>query len=499
MNLFDTIFEVFIPIEQKEVTAIDKFTTCTVAYNISNFKQFTESALNDIILFISDIDNFDLSFKIGENDELNLKTKSTSIFFQEVVKERDFVEDELVLFKLEIKKNIRQSINIYDFKSFNNFWKSTSLISLLNLFKSNQSSLGQLNFILIEKEVSSFYSQNIIFSSKPINSEYPLNNTISENCHFGNVKEYPFNPYFFNLKVRPKEENSISDKLDKLSLMFCIVSIFDITAIKDSKLYYKLNGYKSYEGYIDVENLDKNQNEIYFKIFDWTYSENSKISDKIGLARNIISLSLKEDDISITESVYLSIQSAYRTYLRDNISKYIEIRNKIVDELGWISQKAGEIVGNYLSSYQKSIFTFLSFFISVFLLRFLGRKEVEEVFSKDVTIFSFSFLLLSIVYLVFSIWNIYLEKTRLIRKYDNLKNRYTDLLTSNDINRILKDDEEFNYELSFIDKRIWIYTALWIITIVILISAVLTVSNYLNWNSIYNMMKELMICKNTCG
>lgn len=498
MNLFDTIFKVFIPLQQKDVIALDKFTTCIVAYNISNFKQFTESAINDILLFVSDVDNFDLSFKIGENDELNLKTKNASIFFQGIIKERELVEEESVLFKLEIKKNNRQLINIYDFKSFNNFWKSTSLISLLNLIKNNQSSFGQLNFVLIEKEVPSFFSQNIIFSSKSENSESTLNNTISENCHFGNIKEYPFNPYYFNLILRPKEENSISEKLDKLSLMFCIISIFDITAIKGSKLYYKLNGYKSYEGNITVEMLDNYHNEIYFKIFDWIYSENSKISDKIGLARNIISLSLKEEDISLTDSVYLSIQSAYKTYLRDNISKYIEIRNKIVDELGWISQKAGEIVGNYLNSYQKSIFTFLSFFISVFLLQFLGKNEVEHVFSKDVTIFSLSFLILSIVYLVFSIWNIYLEKKRLIRKYDNLKNRYTDLLNSDDINRILKNDEEFDYELSFIDKRMWIYTALWIITIIILSSAVLSASIYLNLNSI-NMIIELMLCKNICS
>ncbi len=489
MNLFNTILKSFIPNQQEEVKAFDKFTTCSVTYNISNFKQFDKVVLNEITSLISEVDKFNLSFKIGENDEISLKkNEDCSIFYQEIINERTIVEDESVLFTLEIKKTTKASINIYDYKSFNDFWKTTPIIDLLTLFKNNQLSNGQIVFVLLESEICSFYSQNIIFSSKPITNNSALNNTISENCHFGNIKEFPFNPYFFYLIKRPLKDDSISEILDKMSLMFCIISIFDITIIKASILYYKLNGYKSFEDYIAIDNLNKNLNEIYFKIFDWIYSENSKISDKIGLTRNIISLSFKEGDISITESVYLSIQSAYKTYLKDNISKYIEIRNKIFDELGWISQKAGEIIGNYLSNYQKSIFTFLSFFISVFLLRFLSNNKTEYVFSKDVTIFSLAFLLLSIFYLIFSLWNIHLEKKRLIRKYNNLINRYTDLLDINDIKRILKNNEEFNYELYFIDRRKLIYTILWIITIIILISAVLSISNYLNWSFIYNMI-----------
>lgn len=76
------------------------------------------------------------------------------------------------------------------------------------------------------------------------------------------------------------------------------------------------------------------------------------------------------------------------------------------------------------------------------------------------------------------------EKKRLTRKYENVKTRYYDLLNVNDINRILDNDEEFNYEMNFITIRQKIYTLLWVVTILLLICAILTVSNYINWNTI---------------
>ncbi|MGE0077513.1 MAG: hypothetical protein AB7S48_06610 [Bacteroidales bacterium] len=485
MNLFTTALKAFTPFNIEETTILDKFTSCSIFYYISNFKSFDEEKLSEVLFLISNGDNFELSFKIGDNDSILLKNKEISSFYQKVIAERKTHEDEKVFFKLEIKKVTNCAINIYDFKSFENFWETTPILDILKLIKKHKLSTGQLRFSYLEQGIEEFYTNNIVFSSGNIVNDLKENNAISDNCHFGNIEEYPFNAYFFHLNKRPEKENSITEALDKLCLMFCIISIFDITAVKDTQLYYKLNGYKSFEGYLVLDKLDTKPNAIYYKIFDWIYSENSKISDKIGLARNIISLSLVEGNISITESTYLSIQSGYKTYLQENISKYIEIRNKIVDELSWISQKAGGIIEGYLSNYQKSIFTFLSFFISVFVIRFLTRGDVDAVFSKDVTLFSLAFLLLSIIFLIFSLWSLNVEKKRLTRKYENIKNRYTDLLDINDINRILKNDDEYNYEINYINRLKRIYTTLWIFTIIVLIATILSISSYFNWSTIY--------------
>ena len=488
MNIRNKIQNVFLPLDAEKIDIIDKFSLFNISYKISNFKSFDIEGVASLIDVAECEDQSILSIKVGHSDAMFFRGDNLDDFKENIAIGIQLYGEEDVVVNFKISKKSIDCIHIYDFESFVLFWEETPTPDILSLIKNRRDVSGSLHFILTESNIEHFHSQNIHFSATKEDDGEKNNLSISDNCHFGNVEEYPFNANFFHLLKRPKIKNPITESLDRMNLLFCIISIFDITSIKNDSLYYKLNGYKSFEGTIKLSDLDVSIRAVYFKICDWIYSEESKVSDKIGLARNIISLSLRENSISISDSVYLSIQSGYKAYLQENISKYIEIRNKIVDELSWISQKAGDIAANYLSNYQKSIFTFLSFFISVFILRFLKNGEVEEVFTKEVTIFSLSFLLLSIIFLMFSRWNLELEKSRLERKYKNLKNRYTDLLDSNDIDRILKDDSEFKYEINYVDKRKRNYTTLWIVTILVLLCTVLFVSSYLNWTGIFNFI-----------
>lgn len=489
MNLSNKIIEIFKLAGNSNFTVNDKFSSFYFICNVSNFKDFDPISIADIINFIADTDTFRIELKIDNNDALILTNRNSQQFSEKVAQEKTIYEEEPVSFRLEIKKN-GDSIHIYDYEKFQSFWQESSVVNILDLLAQNQNNDGNVEFKFLEPGIKDFNSKNIYFTSSGISHERTNNIEIYETCHFGNITDYNYTAHYFQLIKRPEKHNAISEKLDKISTTFCIISIFDITSIKDSKLHYKINGYKSFEGSIDIDNVDLNLNNIYFKIFEWIYSEKSGIADKIGLTRNILTLSLEQNSLVLADSVYLSIQSAFKAYLQANISKYIEIRNKIIDELGWVSQKSGEIVANFLSNYQKSIYTFLSFFISVFLLRFLKDQDNGS-FSKEETIFSLAFLALSIIYLLFSKWNLTTEKKRLKRKYQNLKNRYVDLLESEDIDKILKKDEEFIYELAYIDEREKNYTNLWIATITILIIAIISISNYLSWSSIFEAFYKL--------
>lgn len=492
MNLFEHLNKIFTPSVKNEVVNAEKFSNYKISYYFSNFKTFDVITIQNIAEQICIEDTFSLQIKVGENDAIVFDNNENNFiqFSKKIDEEKRIIEDEAVHLKFEVRKNTENLINIYNFDCFVKFWANLSTIDILKLLKKYQNKFGANVFILHEHEIKEFYTRNISFSysSRSTNNR---NNFISENCHFANIEEFPFNAHYFYLIERPTENYVIVDTLDRLCMLFSIACIFDITSIKESNLFYKLNGYKSFEANINIDSLDLQLTGIYYKIFDWIYSEESKISDKIGITRNIISLSLVSKSLSISDSVFISITSGYKAYLQENISKYIEIRNKIVDEISWISQKSSEIIANYLNNYQKSIFTFLSFFISVFILRFLNGGDIEAVFNKEVTIFSVAFLLLSPIYLLFSLWDLKLNKDRLERKYENIKNQYTDLLEQADINRILKDNIEFNYEMDFIEMRKKNYTILWISTIIVLLSAVLSVSNYLNWDLIINFLSKL--------
>ncbi len=491
MNIFNQISSILLPAENRLIQNEDKFSSYEISYSVTNFLDYNFEELENFTSLIPDEEEWILSIKIGNSDSIRLNKGNNDNFQEAINSEKYIFDNEEVQLNFKIKKQRNNYIYIYDFESFSELWEKSSLVNVLNLIKKYRNSSNRLDFVLVEDEIKQFNSKGISFLHSANETITTFGKEcISDNCHFGNVEDYPFDAYFFNLIERPNSPNKISVVLDKLTLAFSVISIFDITSISENDILYKLNGYKTFEGKLSFSELNIDLSSLYFKIFNWIYCEESNVSDKIGLVRNIISLSLKENTIHISDSVYLSILSGYKTYLQENISKYIELRNKIVDELSWISNKSGEIVTGHLNNYQKSIFTFLSFFISVFILRFLKGGDTENVFTKEVTLFSLAFLLLSLLFLIFSHWNMKLEKERLNRKYQNIKNRYTDLLDENDIERILKDDSEFNYELSYIEKRRKNYTRLWVVTVIVLISTILCVSDYLDWNMIFELIRQ---------
>lgn len=495
MNFFNEIKSLFFIDESKETLIEEKFSSFTIEYDIKNIQVQDKDSLLNLVSKVPESDSFILYIKFGENPPVSLNSEEKNIekFIEELNKEISYLEDENVNLKFEISKNFfHNSRYIYHFESFCKFWGNTPSLSILKLLNKDLKLSNSISFIFLEKNLDHFYTSNLFFgyqTKDAITEDYKCLH-VKENCHFGNFEEYPFSPNCFNLQKEPSHENEITRKINQFKLLFSISGIYDITSITDNNLYYKINGYRTFEGNLNIDELDSSSSDNYIQIFKWIYSSEGNISDKIGLARNILTIYLREESIAIPPECYSSIQSGYKTYLQKNVSKYIEIRNKINDELSWISAKSSEVVDKYLGNYQKSIFTFLSFFISVFIIRVLQTGEFTDVFTKDSTILSLSFLGISIAFLVFSLWNLDKEKERIERKYENLKSRYKDLLIEDDINKILRDDKEFNFEMDFIKKRRKSYTWLWIITLIILTSAILFLSSYINFQMFIDLITK---------
>lgn len=437
-------------------------------------------------------DPFKIYITVEENDSLIFtKGSSPQAFIEELDSHLKYFEpdEEKIKFEIIIDKNKTPNLcHIYSFLAFDSFIKEIHAYDLLKIFKDIVNPQEKFLFKFLEKSLEPFYSAKFTFGYEINDGKQPIDPfTINENCHFSNFQSFPFSPDYFHLQKRTEKKTSIEEKLDILTTLFSIVSIFDITTIKSTALHYKLTGYRTYEGEIPLTQFRSSYSsyEPFYFIFDWIYSSKGNLADKIGIARNIISIYIDGKSLAVDASILLSIKSSYNLYLKENINRYLEIRNKLFDDLSWISQKSGEIVEKFLTDYQKSIFTFLSFFISIFVIRIISAKEYTNIFSRDATILSFAFLGLSLIYLGFSRWNLQMEKKRLTRKYGNLKIRYKDLIEENDIEEILNKDSEFEYEKDFINQRVSVYTILWLLTILILMCAIISISSYVTWEEVF--------------
>lgn len=463
----------------KKIKIRENFSLFSIDFETTQLINCNTGIIQNFINRINVDDTFSLTIQI-DNGELIVLNKVDKIedFYVELKKDLKYYEDgETIRIKLEIFKLNDACIWIYSYSNFMIFFDELNLFDKLVVLNELFKSHSTIRLKTIEPNILPFNTAKFTLNSELPNNTVQLNKSLlEENCHFGNSDSYPLNPYFFN-PINSENQDFIKC-FHSLCCLFSMIYIFDISSITNGKFYYKINGFKAIQGEIDINQQFAKGKELFFEVFEWCYSSEGNVADKLGITRNIISIHFEDNLLNLEKDVFTSVKSAFKTYLKENVSKYIEIRGKIQDELNWIAQKSGEIIDRYISSYQKSIFTFLSFFISVFVLRIISKGSGSSIFNKDATLLSLAFLGLSVIFLIFSSWNLSVEKNRLQRKYQNLKERFKDLLVQKDIDNILKDDSEFKYELSYINKRFNIYLYLWIATIVILLAAIIIVSDY---------------------
>jgi hypothetical protein len=438
--------------------------------NLTALSVPSEHDLGEEFTKFSSEDDFTLDITIGSSDAISLyrNTFKYNDFKERLQKGISLLDsDDVIQLKITVhKKEQIGKLNIYDSKSFWSFFLSQELPSQLGILNKLLQK-GDLAITCLDGVVT-FSTSNILCSNVANIDSMPATSTNKEKriesiasiCHYANISEFKLLPEEFRM-LKKSEDSNVNKYFDRLSLLHCMISLFDITSIQGQTINYKLNGFKSYSGSFVFNDLQSSSLSDYYKIYEWTY-EGGNLSDKVGLSRNIISIHTSEDKIfNLSGSPYHSIRSGYEIYLKQNIKQYIEIRNKINDQLGDFSKKANTIVDEFAKSFKTSVFTFISFFISVFVLRVLSTGNFKNVLPLEAAIICIGFLVISVIFLYYSKWELREQKDRFEKGYSNLKVRYRDLLVEGDINKILNNDKDHLEDLSFVAQKEKIYTALW--------------------------------------
>lgn len=454
----------------------DNFSNYEIRFSASNnlekIKAFDESIYNG---FNSKIKNFgyEWRFEIAENNySIN----------QDKFIEFDDLEDDLE--EINITLSIfKKGINVVIFNeiAFLKTIENIGLEGVLKVFKSNY--ITGIKFIDDSKQnkfSSDFIGYNLDLKK---NDENEIK--LSNQCNFNNLSDFKHNPDNFNIG-NYLIDDKIINLIGRLYQVFILIYIFDRSEIVKNDLKIKINGFKTIEYTLDFRLLDIGSLYIYEKIFHWIYSEKNKVEDKIGIVRNILSIYLKTDNIQIDDNTFNSILSANNTYIKGNISKYIETRNKLNEQIEQISTKVNSSLETFYNNFQKSIFVFISFYLTIFVLKIYSKTDPTSIINKEATVMAIGLLFLSILFLIFSIWILNLEKKRINEKYKSIKYRSLDLLVQDDIDKILRNDEEFNNELKFLNKRKNLYIGIWISTLIVFLTVLFTTSDYINFKYLIN-------------
>ena len=118
---------------------------------------------------------------------------------------------------------------------------------------------------------------------------------------------------------------------------------------------------------------------------------------------------------------------------KDNVSRYIQLTNKLAEFISEVVSKTGDYVTSLLDNFKKNLIAIFGFLFTVILANVVSDKPLDNIFTRDITLILEAVLLGSVVYLIICISETKYKVKKVQDSYDALKANYSSLLTSEDI------------------------------------------------------------------
>ena len=262
--------------------------------------------------------------------------------------------------------------------------------------------------------------------------------------------------------------DAVDNFMDKACAVLCAIYLANGSQIHRNKtLSYKLIGYKSMEGQVNFVELVPALLGLY-KIYEWAYGVGGS-SDRIGLARNVVSLQVdKLQDIRDNSNLWNAIYSNYQIYLKGNIVSYLSVKNKITEFLIESTAKTHALVEDLISSLKNGVFVMLTFMLSVVLVGGLKGGGTDIIFSLTY------FWVVVVLCTSLTAWMVGTCRAT-IRRFDNLALTTENILRLG-YSRILLDGEISDSidpinarNRTYLVRQCWRYTFYWLLIAILFI------------------------------
>ena len=466
-------------------------------YSIGSFPQYSQ--LVDLIHSFPQRDNIVISLK-NENDDLfYLSSQDLSSQQKYDSYQRDCEYSEQMSAKISINKNVKNGvISIYDFSSFAQELSELPLESLLSSFSALLSESNQLIFEVFDKEIL-FKTKTMMFSSAsqevvldPFDREHRIN-VCSETTHFYEQAIYQVLPDDFHIEIN-FEGNPLSEMFDKITHVLSLIYLSSSASLNHEILEIQVTGQRTLEFQCQYATVIPNP-ELY-KIYNWIYTGGNS-TDKALIARNIFCLHCRFSDIQkIDGKTFASIQSNYNLYLKDNVSQYIQLTNKLAEFISEEVAKTGDYAISMLEKFKANLLAIFGFLFTVVLANIVSDSPLDNILTHDVTFILEAVLFGSAIYLVVCVFETKYKMRRVYDSYTALKKNYSSVLTPEDINLAFDEDHLMTEMRNEVTKGMRRYTCLWGMFILVSFLAIEIVSSEpFAWplmQKLFSMIKNIL-------
>ena len=350
----------------------------------------------------------------------------------------DEIDSETAGFELHIQKSSTSEImTVYSWKAFFEYIENLNLFELLNWIWKLIERCGKMVLYVPLGEELYVETKSMIVSSKMEDVDYKekisaqerdkIVKKVRENVYVKDDRLISLIPEDFEI-IESRGNNEFTSVLNHLQLVLCIACLSNYTEIKEYSVRYDMRGYKLVDGeYCIRDAKDVSQTSgVLYKIVQWVYVDDFNVIDKCNIVRNILSLYIRKSWLEIGQEAYTAIISGYKVYLKSSVDNYLQIKNEVVDKI--------------------------------------STEKIENIFTKDITVLSYVFMIISFGYLLLCNWEMKKQKEKIQKIYESSKQLYQDVLCEEDIRNIYCGDTIYNEGIKLADDMMKKYNIFWIVS-----------------------------------
>ncbi|MBV6822776.1 hypothetical protein [Pseudomonas sp. PD9R] len=425
---------------------------------------------------ISPRDAFSLSYKPDNSD---FSTAVNSSQTEELIEFAETLDSIGLPGKIELtvsKKIESFTISVYSLDLMVSGWKDGGLVQTFEKILALSSRAYYLECFELHKP---YATGLFVFGPKRLSSIPPKSPENPNRDKIIGLRSKACNIYLEVIQRLIPDDFKFSEELPhdgvclvfrKLQTIICASYLADTTRGEaDQSISILLKGYKTAN--FQAPSLDKiatENSKVFFDIYSWAYTDGNVV-DKLGICRNVISIHVNGGELlDLKPGCLEAIYSNYVIYLKENLKQYVDLKNKLSEQIQKSSEKASDVSKNINSYLRGSIFSVCSFIFSVFLIRSLGKTTTDPILNDGAYSIFLLLMFVSVLVLSYAVTETNSELRRYKRNYKSFQNRYTDLISSEDLNLIFSNNKDYNGDIAYIKSSRRRAVCLWLISLIVI-------------------------------
>ncbi|GAA6528264.1 hypothetical protein LPYR103PRE_02370 [Segatella asaccharophila] len=466
-----SIIDIFIKTqsEQLSIEETEDYVSLEFYFENKEKRQLPSSFPNG---YVSSRDNITIRWKDYDDEDYEntdfISSKNNWIDFS---KDFNKTSDENLTVKVQISKNVSNHIiSVYDYKIFSDYLVKLDYKVFIRIF--NDLDKKDCSYFEVQnKNFQCWNTNTFVFIGKKATCTKPklVENKLARlelwkhTCK-SDIQDINLLPDDFYIRDYSSTV-ALQTKFHNACIALSLAYIANDTNSDDLGCHIHLSGYSVINKNIDLEKtkFDFNNWNL-LKIYQWIYA-NEQIYDKLNIARNILSLNGQTNLLDTTDEVLGIMVSNHNIFIKENVDRFIKVRNDISNFLLSYRSKVDEAIDKYVDRMRQNMLVVASFILSTIILKVISKENVSGFcFSASILWIIMILIVVSAVQLWLNYRNISSKEPKYDKILSSVRHEYSSLLDEGEL-KVLKDaDEDWGKK----KKRI---TGAWISTLIILVLA----------------------------